>query len=464
LRVEVAKQQFSLGSQVSLPSDELEPDSHYRAVLEWIWSFSARPRSPRDMALQRSVKLERMYALLQSLGHPELRFRSLLVAGTKGKGSTVAMLAACLERAGHRTGRYTSPHLLNWRERTTIDGRPISTAEVMALAGPVRAAIDALPLSAGSPTTFEVGTAITFLHFARQNIEVGVIEVGTGGRFDATNLVDAQVGVIAPVSYDHTATLGATLTSIAWHKAGIMRWGRAAVSAPQTGEARAVIEGEARLVHTSLAQVGQEWRWAPVDGGIRIESTFPEFQPLEVSPNLMGAHQADNATTAVAALHAVRERFAVQPSHMVDGLASVDWPGRLQVLAHQPTVVLDGAHNAASAEVVQRALKNDFHYERLHLVLGLSEGKDALGVVAALAPGAARVYLTRSAHERSAPPAQLEPFVRRSAPAVEMRVYENAASAFDAALAGASERDLVLVTGSLFLVGEALTWWRRLHP
>jgi dihydrofolate synthase/folylpolyglutamate synthase len=462
--VEVAKQ-LSLGSHVSLPSDDLEPDPKYRAVLEWIWSFSARPRSPEDMALQRTVKLERMYALLEALGHPELRFPSMLVAGTKGKGSTVAMLAACLERGGYRTGRYTSPHLLNWRERTTIDGRPISTAEVIALSEPVRAAIEALPRSLGSPTTFEVGTAISFLHFARHNIEAAVVEVGTGGRFDATNLIDMQAGVIAPVSYDHTATLGATLTSIAWHKAGIMRWGRPAVSAPQASEARAVIESEARLVQASLTQVGRDWQWSALnDGAIRIESTDPGVASLEVKVSLVGAHQADNATTAVAALHAVRGRFAVEPQHIVAALSDINWPGRLQVLARQPTVVLDGAHNAASAEVVHRALSDDFQFERLHLVLGLSAGKDALGVVGALAPAAARVYLTRSSHERSAPPAQLEPLVRQSASEAQIRVYENAASAFDAALAAASASDLVLVTGSLFLVGEALTWWRRLHP
>jgi dihydrofolate synthase/folylpolyglutamate synthase len=229
-------------------------------------------------------------------------------------------------------------------------------------------------------------------------------------------------------------------------------------------EARAVIESEARLAHAALEQVGAEWQWTSVDNRIRITSAHSAFTPIEVRPSLVGAHQADNATTAVAALYAIRHRFPVDPTKMVEALEAVEWPGRLQVLAGQPTVAVDGAHNAASAEVVRRALDQDFEFDRLHLVLGLSEGKDALGVVGALAPRAERVYVTRSAHERSAPPEQLQPLVQQSSPRAQVRVYENAASAFDAALAGASERDMVLVTGSLFLVGEALAWWRRLHP
>src|SRR5262245_43046200 len=180
------------------------------------------------MAAQRAVKLERMQALLALLDHPERRFPSLLVAGTKGKGSTVAMLAACLRAAGYRTGRYTSPHLVNWRERTAVDETPISVEDVISLADRIRRVATDPEL-----TTFEVGTAFAFEHFARSDVDVAVIEVGTGGRFDATNLVEPLVAVITPISFDHTATLGETLTQIGWHKAGILRAGRPGISAPQ---------------------------------------------------------------------------------------------------------------------------------------------------------------------------------------------------------------------------------------
>jgi dihydrofolate synthase/folylpolyglutamate synthase len=460
--VEAAKQQQpSLGSHLILPSDDAEPDPSYRATLKWVWSFSARARSADDMAVQRAVKLERMHALLAALGHPESRFPSLLVAGTKGKGSTVAMLGASLLAAGYRTARYTSPHLVNWRERTTVNAEPISTSDVIALAEPVRRAVNHIPASLGVPTTFEVGTAMTFEYFARNAVDVAVVEVGTGGRFDATNLVDTRLAVIAPVSYDHTQTLGATLTSIAWHKAGIMRLGRPAVSAPQSSEALLVIEHEARLLGSQLAVVGRDWTWSAIQTGIRVEATHDDFAPLETRVGLVGDHQRDNATTAIAALHAVRGRFPVARAVLTSALASVEWPGRLQILAQRPQVVLDGAHNAASAEVVRHALETDFTFERLLLVVGLSIGKDALGVLGALAPRADVIFLTRSRHERSAPPDQLEPLVRTTVPRATVQTFSDVDSALDSALAAARPDDLVLVTGSLFLVGEALEWWRR---
>jgi dihydrofolate synthase / folylpolyglutamate synthase len=415
------------------------------------------------MAAQRAVKLERMEALLAALGHPERQFPSALVAGTKGKGSTVAMLSACLEAAGYRSGRYTSPHLVNWRERTCINSRPITTTEVLGLEAPIRAAIDALPPSLGPLTTFEVGTAFTFLYFAREKIDVAVVEVGTGGRYDATNLVDAVVSVISPVSYDHTQTLGHTLTAIAWHKAGIVRRDRPAVSAPQLDEARLVIEHEAASLHARLEEVGRDWRWTHQADLTRIESTHADFEPLDVEINLPGDHQRDNATTSVAALHAIGDRFPVDRPAIAKALRSVEWPGRLQVLSREPLVVLDGAHNAASADVLRQAIEANFQFERLLLVIGLTEGKDALGVIGALTPRADVVYVTRSRHERSAAPADLDPLIRAASRA-EVVTLANAHDAFDGALRGATPRDLVLVTGSLFLVGEALEWWRSSHP
>ena len=418
------------------------------------------------MAAQRAVKLERMCALLAALGNPERGFPAVLVAGTKGKGSTVAMLSACLSAAGLRTGRYTSPHLVNWRERTCIDGQPISVDEVIAMAEPVRRAVEELPDAFGAPTTFEVGTAITLLYFAQASLEVAVVEVGTGGRFDATNVLEPLVSAIAPISYDHTPTLGETLAAIAWHKAGILRAGRPAISARQVDEARVVIEAEAARLGTPLDEVGREWRWSEVPAGIRVESTHADFALLETQVGLLGDHQRDNATTAVASLHAlgsVGPRLAVSPKAMRAGLAGVDWPGRLQVLSENPLLAVDGAHNAASAEVLRAAIEKYLSFERLHLVLGLSAGKDTHGVLEALAPRAQGVYLTRSHHERSAPPRELEPTVREVAPRADVAIYAELVAAVEAALGAAGSRDLVLVTGSLFLVGETLVWWRRSH-
>jgi dihydrofolate synthase / folylpolyglutamate synthase len=454
----------------SLPPDGLEPDSKYRAVLDWVWSFSARVRTPDEMAAQRAVKLERMRALLAALDNPERAFPTLLVAGTKGKGSTVAMLSACLAAAGLVTGRYTSPHLINWRERTCINSQPIEVDAVVALAEPIRRAIQRLPASLGQPTTFEVGTAFTLQYFAQtSNLDLAVIEVGTGGRFDATNVLEPLVSVISPISYDHVATLGNTLSEIGWHKAGILRASRPGILAPQFDEARVAVEREALSVGAHLEEVGREWRWTastPAIGPVRIDSTSVDFEPLDVHLGLLGDHQRDNATAAVAALHALAKtqpRFAVSRAALLTGLAEVDWPGRLQVVSEQPLVVFDGAHNAASADVLRVALEAAFQFERLVLVLGLSEGKDAVGVLNAFSeiPCAAAVYLTRSQHERAAPPAELEPLVRAAMPRADVHVAEGVASALEAVMAAARPTDLVLVTGSLFLVGEAMVWWRR---
>ena len=413
------------------------------------------------MAAQRVVKLDRMRALLAALDHPERAFPSVLVAGTKGKGSTVAMIAACVQSAALRTGRYTSPHLINWRERTCIDAEPISTDAVIALAEPIRAAIAQLDPALGSPTTFEVGTLFAFIHFAQQRVDLAVVEVGTGGRFDATNLLEPLVSAITPISYDHTATLGGTLREIAWHKAGILRAARPGIVAPQPDEARRAIERAALAIGAKLDEVGRDWWWSATPTGIRVESSRPEFASIDATVGLLGDHQRDNATSAVAVVHALRPLVDVPVAAIQTGLAHVDWPGRLQVLGERPLVVLDGAHNAASAAVVRATLDRELHFERLLIVLGLTADKDARGVIDALTPGAAAIYLTRSQHERSAPPTELEPLVRSVAPDANVTLYDELPTAADAALRTARADDLVLIVGSLFLVGEALVWWRR---
>jgi dihydrofolate synthase / folylpolyglutamate synthase len=452
-------------ASAELPPDAAEPEPAYRAALEWIWSFSARRRSEHEMAAQRARKLERMQTLLAALGDPQRAFPSLLVAGTKGKGSTVALAAECLRAAGHRTGRYTSPHLVNWRERTWVDGQPISVERVLELAPLVRRAAAQVPQEFGPLTTFEVGTALSFLHFAREAIEVGVIEVGVGGRYDATNLVEPLVSVIAPVSYDHTPTLGSTLSRIAWHKAGILRAERPGIVAPQSAEALTTIEAEAQRLGARLELVGRDWWWT-AEGDARAPITVRSMSGAvyQGRVGLLGDHQRDNATAAVAALHAlsqVRPDLYVSPPAVANGLEHVDWPGRLHVLAEQPWLVLDGAHNAASAQVLEQAVHSHFSFERLLLVLGLTEGKDAAGVLEALAPPAQRLFVTSARHERAAPPAELAQRARTLAPNLAVTVEPDLDRALGAALAEAGPSDLVLVTGSLFLVGEALMWWRK---
>lgn len=454
-----------------LPPDLAEPDPAYRAALAWIWSFSPtespHPRSAADRAARRGPKVERARTLLHLLGDPQRAFPTVLVGGTKGKGSTAAMVAASLHAAGYHTGRYTSPHLVSWRERTWVDGHAIATDEVVRLVGPLRSAVETLPAPLGPPTTFEVGTALTFLHFADQALDVAVVEVGVGGLTDATNLADPLVSAITPISHDHAETLGPTLADIASHKAGIMRAGRPTILGPQPPEALAVLEAHADRIGAHLERVGREWTWRRAGRDILVESTHPEVEPLLLEVPLVGAHQRDNATLAAATLHALgRARPAprVAPAAIQRGLRAVEWPGRLQTVRTRPRLVLDGAHNRASADAVAAALRHEYRYARLHLVLGLSEGKDAAGVVEALVPLAAAVLTTRSRHERAADPEVLARLVRERGPDTPVRAFPDLAGALSAATADAGEGDLILVTGSLFLVGEALALVRAPAP
>ena len=462
---------MSPSTVLGLPTDACEPDPAYRAALEWIWSFSAHPMGTDPRSPRRARKLERMRALLAALGNPQECFPAVLVAGTKGKGSVAAFISAALRAGGIRAGRYTSPHLVNWRERTWVDGSIIEPAEVLELVGPIRAAVDRMPDELGPPTTFEVGTALSLLHFARREVDVGIVEAGVGGLTDATNSLDPLVSVVTSISYDHTEVLGPTLREIARHKAGIARPGRALVSAPQEPEPLATLLEETKRIGARLTLVGRDWGWAceaPTPGECAPETTICQTGvrsgSIVARVGLPGDHQRDNATVAAAALAElanIRPDLAVDGEHVRAGLETVDWPGRLQVLRRTPLVVVDGAHNGASARAVAASLRRCFEFERLHLVVGLSAEKDAPAILGHLAPGATTVWLTRSHHERARDPHDLGSLAAALAPEALTRVVLEPADAFEAGLASARASDLVLITGSLFLVGEALDWARR---
>lgn len=452
-----------------LPPDRAEPSADYRAALAWIWSFSDLRREHHRPAGHRQAKLDRVQTLMAHLGNPHLAYPTLLVAGTKGKGSTVAMLASVLRASGKSVGRTTSPHLVNWRERVWVDGEPITAGRVIRHVETLRRAVAQLPNALGEPTTFEVGIALAFLDFAERHVDVAVVEVGVGGRFDATNVADPVVSAITPISYDHQSTLGTSLGDIAWHKAGILRAGRAASVGPQPEEARARIREEAHALGTTLSEVGRDWSWS-LEAGRRPGAERPHAQSfavhgvgrawgeLHVELPLLGAHQRDNAATAIAAL----DLLAAQPCWQISrtaverGLAAVSWPGRLQVVGGAPTVVLDGAHNEASAAALAAALRESFDTPTVRLVLGATAGKDVPGMLDALAPLASAVYATRSEHERSVAADEVAELTRRLRPDLRVAAVPGLPRALDAARADAGPGEIVLATGSLFLVGEAL--------
>ncbi len=395
--------------------------------------------------------LERIEALLAAIGNPERAFRIVQVGGTNGKGSISAMLAAILEATGRRVGLYTSPHLRDFRERIRVNGRLISEADVtdgVEAIGTLVTRLDA--------TMFEASTALGLDHFAREGVEVAVLEVGLGGRLDATTVGEPAVEVLSRIDYDHQAYLGDTLTQIAGEKAAIIRSG-VAFASRQEPEVEEVLIRRAAEVGVSLALEGRELH-ATVGGftldGQQLDLRGPGWRLEDVRCRLLGVFQPANALLAAAA---ARELGASEEA-VRRGLASVDWPGRFQIIMRDPIVVVDGAHNPGGARALAASLGAYFPDQPLTLVVGISVDKDHAGILAALVPLASRLILTAYCNPRAAPPSTL----RAVLPSVEGRV-ETAGSLQEALVLAREEprTPIVCVAGSLYLVGEALACFER---
>jgi dihydrofolate synthase/folylpolyglutamate synthase len=438
-------------SPVSVPDDR-------RAFWYSLINYEQRTPSAEDF------KLDRMRALLGRLGNPQRRLRIVHVAGSKGKGSTSAMLSAMLRCSGFRTGLFTSPHLCRVEERFQVDGRPITPQELAVLLGEVRDCVLKTHRPGSSlPTFFEVATAVGFLHFVRRGVEIAVIEVGLGGRLDSTNVCDPLVAVLTSISFDHTKLLGNRLASIAREKAGIVKPHRPVVSGVLAPEARAVIEQVCQDRAAPLRQLGVDFRYAYQPGSVgvatirrpRVTVTTPLRRWPEMELNLLGEHQAANASVAVACVEHLRAQgFHIPDAAVATGLAEVIWPARLEVLSRQPMVVLDCAHNVASAAALVETLQSSFPPGRRLLLFAGSSDKDIFGMFRVLAPHFDHAFLTRyTDNPRSVSPEDLLTWWRGAGdrPAA---TCATPALAWKAAQEMACKVDLICVTGSVFLAGE----------
>jgi dihydrofolate synthase/folylpolyglutamate synthase len=441
---------------------EVITSSGYQAALDYILSFADYERSPRSSLV---LDLKRIEELLTRLGEPQRAARSIHIAGTKGKGSTAAMIATALASAGYRTGLYTSPHLHILRERIEIDGRPIAEEELTRLVGQLKPEIEAINHfgGLGELTTFEILTALAFAYFRAKQVDFQVLEAGLGGRLDATNVVEPEVCAITSLSLDHVEVLGDTLAKIAREKAGIIKPGSVVVTAPQPPEAASVIEKICLEKRARLIRVGYDvaWRRKSFDLSGQIFQVKGMMGEHDLFIPLLGEHQLENATVAVAVLEILMEKGAkIPPQSVTAGLAQVKWPGRLQVLQCQPLLVVDGAHNAYSAGKLKEALKEYFDFQRLILVVGMSWDKDIAGMVAEFASFSNTVIVTRSKHPRAAETLKL--MVEFSKRGIIPSVAEDVASALEQALRIARPRDLICVAGSLFIVAEAIEYGSRM--
>ena len=452
-------------------------DEAYQQALDYLYSFI-------DYSLTRNLRyspekfnLGRMHTFMELIGNPHHDYPVIHVAGTKGKGSTAALMTSALEAAGYRVGLYTSPHLVDFTERFQVNGVSISHEDIVALVEKFKPVIEKV----SRITTFELTTALCFLYFSLQKVDVAVVEVGLGGRLDATNVVDPLVSVITSISYDHVAVLGDTLAKIASEKAGIIKNGRPVVMSPQKAEAGRVIEHIANEKNARLTRVGEEYLFASWTHSLwgqtmlvwsaEEQSLVNEFiesggrdawEPLRLNIPLLGYHQVENAATAYAALQIARqEGISISEQDIQIGFSKVNWPGRFEVLRKNPPLILDSAHNQDSAFKLRLALGDYLPGQKVILLFGGSEDKDIESMFGALRPFVREVIATKTVHPRAIDPDELVEIVHKFGCPVEVIVPIE--EALERALVLAGSDVPILVTGSLFVVAAVRELWHKEH-
>jgi dihydrofolate synthase/folylpolyglutamate synthase len=434
----------------------------YDEAVAWILSFVnwERVRSRKTMTVTPADR-SRFEKALGRLGHPERAVPAIHVGGTNGKGSTAAIARALLTAHGLRTGLYTSPHLIDMRERVAIDGRPIGKAAFVRAAREAARIVDASPGS-GFRTTFEILTALAFSAFREAGLDAMVIEVGLGGRLDSTNVLHPRAVVITSISLDHTEVLGETVGAIAADKAGIFRRGVPVIAAPQPPAAAAELARRARRLGAPLESVGRDIRVTPAvptPRGERFSIETPRATYPDCELALRGAHQAENAALAVRAVEHFLDR-ALEADRVRQAFRLVRWPGRFEVMSRRPPLVVDGAHNPAGAARLVENLDRHFPGSPFVAVLGVSEGKDVPGILAALAPRLEGVVAVGAAHPRAMASDRLAALARKA----RIRTVETAAGlpgALAAARRLAGPTGGVVVAGSLYLVGDFLAGHKK---
>jgi dihydrofolate synthase/folylpolyglutamate synthase len=451
--------------------------------------------------------LRRIKTLLKSLGNPQDRLNLIHVAGTNGKGSTCALIESVLIRAGYKVGLYTSPHLVRFNERIRINGREITDKKVAELVERIRYKSQKSEVRGqqnsklSSPTFFEFTTAMAFLYFAEEKVDIAVIEVGLGGRLDATNVGSPIVSIITNIEKDHEAILGSRMTDIAFEKAGIIKRNGILISAEEKSAMLKVLASECRRKRAAFYRLNKDFliddsqksevRSLPLQAVSRGQKsggrTFSfkgrrrVFKDLKT--NLLGKHQLQNAACALAALEVLEEDgYDITESAVRKGLKNIFWPGRLEIVSKRPLIVLDCAHNPAGAAVLKRALQREFNYKRLFLILGIMADKDIKGIISTLAPIADTVILTRPKTERAASLEMLYKEImdlritnyelrmkdsnRKSKilnRKLKIMLIENVQEACRTAISMSKAGDMLCITGSIFTVGEAREALRQMQ-
>ncbi len=400
--------------------------------------------------------------LMSMMDNPHLKFRSVHIAGTNGKGSTAAMIASVLQEAGYKVGLYTSPHLINFTERIRVSGREISEEKVIELTDELRSRLAAVEASdckeeKFTPTFFEFTTTIALTYFAEEKIDIAVIETGMGGRLDSTNVINPIVSVIMPIDYDHKEFLGDTISAIADEKAGIIKEKGLVVSSPQCGEAEKIIWEVSLNKNARLLVVGKDA--SVIEKGCGLDGCRFDYKGINAEFNdigigLAGRHQITNAATALLTLEALSEAgIKIKEREIREGLRTARWGGRLEIVSRKPLILLDGAHNPSAARRLREFLQEILGNKKIILVLGILSDKDIDGILSELVPISEKIIATRPDYYRAAAPYELKDRIKRLGK--ETIVINSISEAVIYAKEFAQSDTAICITGSLFTVGEA---------
>jgi dihydrofolate synthase / folylpolyglutamate synthase len=415
-------------------------------TLDWLYSLEGRGEI---------YKLERMEQALALLGKPHLKLRAIHIAGTKGKGSVAAILDACLRAAGLRCGLYTKPHLVNLTERTRIDGSEMPTTIMLDYIERLRDLYERAGLAL---TFFEFTVALMFLYFAEAGVDIAIIETGLGGRLDSTNVVQPLLSVITPIGFDHMERLGYTISAIAAEKGGIIKPETPVVIGTRDPEARLTLTSIAAQRHSAAFMLNREFSYRSHAPAHRFDYQGLGLELMNAEIALAGAFQHENGAVALAALELLRGQGWTVPEKAIRrGLAEVLWPGRFDRVSERPVVILDCAHNELSIEALLQTISSELGPTiRPRLVFGCLEDKQWQRMAEMLAPRIHSAILTRAKPKRPIAPEKLLPLFARAVPS---RVVHEPLDAIDAIMAESSADDVVLVTGSVYLVGEVYPWF-----
>ena len=407
--------------------------------------------------------LENASEFLSRIGNPQDDFKSIHVTGTNGKGSVCAFTAEILEKHGLKVGLYTSPHLVDFRERIKINGLDIPESDVVRIATELRTEMESMASESGEKqlTFFEFTTGLAFKYFSEQRVDMVVAEVGMGGRLDATNVLKPEVAAITRIGLEHTNYLGTTIPEIAREKAGIVKAGANVITCERNPDALAVISNACDKKGVNLRRIDSEFRIDKVRQSIDgTQFDYTGDRKLEgLSTRLLGKYQAENAATALAIFDELATKgISVSEADIREGLLATRWPGRLDVVSRKPLVILDGSHNPDGVRTTIGVF-NDLRLTQLTYVLGCMDDKDARGIVKAIAPTAAKIVSTQARYKRALDVQKLSEIVREEFRGTH-EMCEDSREAFNKGIEEIEGRGLCVI-GSLYLVGEAIQWWRQ---